>query len=1173
MATGYDITVRDKIAGSINRKLQEITLNATTASAAIQGLQAATGLNPFGPLGNGAGRAAREVAAAETALDRFGKRFLAIEGRASKFASSLQRGFVQIRSILSGALLLGATDRIVEQIDAFAKVQNRLRTVTTSDAQRGATSEEIFRIADSARAPVLDVAESYTRFDRAIAGVGGSQKETLRLTETVSKALTMSGASATEAGAAMLQLSQAFNKGKLDGDEFRSVAELMPSALDAVSKTLGISRSQIYNYSREGKITSDVLRKAFASMADDIDKKFSSLPRTIGQGFTQLTNDVVKFFGEIDAKYQITQKIVGFFDYLRDNLPNIAQFLKAAALGFAALALPALVATLGPFIAFFGTLPTLIGLAVGYLVYFGEEIKVTADGLVTFNDMLDTAFSTIYEFATQDLGLDKLFGDNAQSSANNIALIFTNLKDVVIGVSATVVALGESIGAIFFSGQTFDGNSFGFQLLVEAWTGFEDLVTSGFVAILEVGLNVFTGIGNFFVEIFNSSILPAIDTLRSALAEILGYLDSFSLSASFTKTIKDLKTPIPKASGVPDLGFQDFLDASKPGQRENPAFNELGKVYQDSFNGTVQFMDGKVNDFYNSWIEKARANADARRQIEATLLQQQNAGDGALRPEDLEKQKALAFEAELLRANEALDRLIQKGGYMKKLLGTDFYTDEFKLREINDRGLLQGQGFSQETIKAALGMDDVKVKTDGARQAMDALKTSADATASSVGNIASSASGLQQVQTAADTSSQNIAGMANSFDTAKSAGQSFMSDMQAGLTALNDQINQFHQQASQGLQEIAGGAIQAFDKDGKFDVKKFLGSALPGAAKFFLGKYNEGRADKMQSAIKAGAPQSQNQQFGGSIFDIGDKAKDSIPFLGQMNQSIQGITNSLTQNSKVPPNIFSTLSPDANAAGAQGQGVNTSTQDVTSSVQSLSALGPVIQSLTTSLGALPQAFQAISTAAESASSGASTSLSSIGTAAATAASSVSSSFESAFQSAGAAASSFAQGAIADMQAVEAAAQSASAAISSVDSSGGGGGGGGGGFFGGFGGFASGGYTGNIGVNSVAGFVHGQEFVMPASATARYRPMLEAMRNGSPIGVPTGGSGVNISVENYGTNVEVMQLSPNDVRIIARQESKRIVQRETGSVVSASLSNPNSRVSKSLANNTQTVRRR
>lgn len=48
------------------------------------------------------------------------------------------------------------------------------------------------------------------------------------------------------------------------------------------------------------------------------------------------------------------------------------------------------------------------------------------------------------------------------------------------------------------------------------------------------------------------------------------------------------------------------------------------------------------------------------------------------------------------------------------------------------------------------------------------------------------------------------------------------------------------------------------------------------------------------------------------------------------------------------------------------------------------------------------------------------------------------------------------------------------------------------------GFKDGGYTGNGGINDVAGVVHGKEFVVNARATAKYRDVLEAMNNGRPL---------------------------------------------------------------------------
>ncbi len=72
----------------------------------------------------------------------------------------------------------------------------------------------------------------------------------------------------------------------------------------------------------------------------------------------------------------------------------------------------------------------------------------------------------------------------------------------------------------------------------------------------------------------------------------------------------------------------------------------------------------------------------------------------------------------------------------------------------------------------------------------------------------------------------------------------------------------------------------------------------------------------------------------------------------------------------------------------------------------------------------------------------------------------------------------------------------------------------------------------------------------------------------------GGGQLNVTVENYGSsNISVQKISETDVRIIAREVASQTVQREAPRVIASDIANPNGRVSKTLANNTSTQRRR
>lgn len=122
------------------------------------------------------------------------------------------------------------------------------------------------------------------------------------------------------------------------------------------------------------------------------------------------------------------------------------------------------------------------------------------------------------------------------------------------------------------------------------------------------------------------------------------------------------------------------------------------------------------------------------------------------------------------------------------------------------------------------------------------------------------------------------------------------------------------------------------------------------------------------------------------------------------------------------------------------------------------------------------------------------------------------------------------------------------------------------------GFMTGGYTGDIPANQVAGAVHGREYVFDADATKRIGvDNLEALRqnsksSGSGSGSQTGYSSMpKITINNNGTpqDYNVKSISRDEIILIARDQ----VRSEAPKVVAGELKNPNSRTSKALGQNT------
>jgi hypothetical protein len=116
------------------------------------------------------------------------------------------------------------------------------------------------------------------------------------------------------------------------------------------------------------------------------------------------------------------------------------------------------------------------------------------------------------------------------------------------------------------------------------------------------------------------------------------------------------------------------------------------------------------------------------------------------------------------------------------------------------------------------------------------------------------------------------------------------------------------------------------------------------------------------------------------------------------------------------------------------------------------------------------------------------------------------------------------------------------------------------------GFATGGYTGNMGRADIAGVVHGQEYVLNASATKRIGvDTLNALNSGGSLG----------NVSGDGPTVNVYTL-PGQTATATQNDDGSLdirIQQVAEQTVATQLANPNSRISKTMQQNYNAQRRR
>ncbi|MDC5264093.1 tape measure protein [Acinetobacter baumannii] len=240
---------------------------------------------------------------------------------ASKSMDGLSVATRALAGYMAGLVTVGAA---ISKMDAYTGLQNRLKLVTNNQAELNKATEDTFRIAQKTYSAWDSVLQVYQRFSDNAKTLNLTMDDTARLTETVSKAVAISGASAEAADAALVQFGQALASGTLRGEELNSVMEQTSALAKAIAQGMGITVGELRSVAAEGKITSQEIVKALKNVQNDVDALFAKTDITIGQSLTLLNNEITKFVGEAGQGSGAAQALSGSIQVLAENLESIS---------------------------------------------------------------------------------------------------------------------------------------------------------------------------------------------------------------------------------------------------------------------------------------------------------------------------------------------------------------------------------------------------------------------------------------------------------------------------------------------------------------------------------------------------------------------------------------------------------------------------------------------------------------------------------------------------------------------------------------------------------------------------------------------------------------------------------------------------------------------------------
>ncbi|MGT2582840.1 tape measure protein [Acinetobacter baumannii] len=251
---------------------------------------------------------------------------------ATKSMDGLSVATRQLAGYMAGLVTVSAA---ISKMDTYTGLQNQLKLVTEGQNQLNTAMDNTFEIAQRSRSSWESTATVYQKLAMNAKDVGLAQEDIGRLTETISKGIALSGATAAQADAAIMQLGQALGSGALRGDEFNSVMENGYGLMQLLAKGMNVPIGQLKSMAENGELTSEKVTKALLSMSEEADKQFGKTDATIGQSLGLLSNSLTQFIGEAGRSSGAAQVLSGSIEVLANNFELLAD--GAVVLGIGAI--------------------------------------------------------------------------------------------------------------------------------------------------------------------------------------------------------------------------------------------------------------------------------------------------------------------------------------------------------------------------------------------------------------------------------------------------------------------------------------------------------------------------------------------------------------------------------------------------------------------------------------------------------------------------------------------------------------------------------------------------------------------------------------------------------------------------------------------------------------------
>lgn len=434
-----------------NRALEQLKLDLTQSKQKLSELST-TDANPksIAIAQKAVAQLENEVMQAEAAFNKFEGAVLSAnkEVRNTESASlQAQKGIDGLKTSYStlvtaiAAIGVGVgIKELIQTADTYTNLSARIKIAIGDTGNFEQALAGVHQTAVLTNSNLDSTAALFTQLTYVGKELGLIQNDVLGLTKTITQAVQTGGGSAQATDAAITQLIQSLNSGRLAGEEFNSVSEQAPVIIRALSKELGVTTSELRKMAENGDLTSRVVIRSLQNQAKVIDEEYKKLPITVEKALQRIQTQWQITIGEINNSTGTTETIAKGLLIIADNLDIVRKFIDDVGVGFNNLT---------------------------------DELSkgIDASTIESFKNAISSAYDAVKQLASTLLELGSDVIDGVGTALTTIASIFSSFTGDVSAASDQVSILERAFqGISIILGFISDG-LYAIKIVLELLTG------------------------------------------------------------------------------------------------------------------------------------------------------------------------------------------------------------------------------------------------------------------------------------------------------------------------------------------------------------------------------------------------------------------------------------------------------------------------------------------------------------------------------------------------------------------------------------------------------------------------------------------------------------------------------------------------------------------------------